>query len=165
LGFGLGDGLNVPAIAQGSRVLLAQEIRSARGGHYTFTVRASGGGVNADFFERVFLANFACRLVLFRFANMGKDPREAQVLASADFRPTFSDGTTSGTFAVDRFLGSTVPGANFPIGNGLGVAVIIEKTSPAPLPPAGPGPKRAFVRIHSATLTFNPRPRDDSVTV
>jgi hypothetical protein len=165
IGFGLGDGLNVPAIAQGSRAMLAQEIRSARGGHYTFTVRASGGGTNGDFFERVFLANLTCRLLLFRFANMRKDPREAQVLASADFRPAFSDGTTSATYAVDRFLGSTIPGANFPIGNGLGVAVVIEKTSPAPLPLAGPGPHRAFVRIHSVALAFNARPRDDSVTV
>ncbi len=165
LGFGLGDGLNVPAIAQASRTLLAQEIRSARGGHYTFTIRASGGGSSADFFERGFLANFTCRLLLFRFANTRKDPREGQVLASADFRPTFSDGTTSIAHAVDRFLGSTVPGANFPIGNGLGVGIVIEKTSAVPLPLAGPGPKRAFVRIHSASLVFNPRPRDDSVTV
>ena len=165
IGFGLGDGLNVPAIAQGSRAMLAQEIRSARGGHYTYTVRASGGGTNADFFERVFLANFTCRLLLFRFANMRKDPREAQVLASADFRPAFSDGTTSATHAVDRFLGSTVPGANFAIGNGLGVAVVIEKTSPVPIPLAGPGPHRAFIRIHSVALAFNARPRDESVTV
>src|SRR5262249_37081730 len=138
---------------------------SARGGHYTFTVRASGGGANSDFFERVFLVNFTCRLVLFRFVNMRKDPREAQVLASADFRPALSDGTTSATPTVDRFLGSTVPGANFPIGNGLGVAVVVERTSTAALPLAGPGPHRAFVRIHSVSLTFNPRPRDDSVTV
>src|SRR5262249_24048945 len=110
-------------------------------------------------------ANFTCRLVLFRFANMRKDPREAQVLASADFRPAFSDGTASATYTVDRFLGSTVPGTNFPIGEGLGVAVVVEKTSSAPLPLAGRGPHRAFVRILSVMLAFNPRPRDDSVTV
>jgi hypothetical protein len=163
LGFGLGDGGNVPAITQGSRALLAQEIRSARGGHYTFTVRASGGGSNAGFFERVFLANFTCRLVLFRFANMKKDPREAQVLASADFRPAFSETATA--FVVDRFLGSTIPGANFPIGNGLGVAIVVEKMSPGQFQLAGPDPHQAFVRIHSVSLTFNPRLRDDSVTV
>src|SRR5439155_18260155 len=106
-----------------------------------------------------------CRLVLFRFANIRKDPREAQVLASADFRPTFSDGASSTAHAVDRFLGSTVPGANFAIGNGLGVAIVVEKTSAAPLAFAGPGPHQAFVRIHSVTLAFNARPRDESVTV
>jgi len=85
------------------------------------------------------------------------------VLATADFRPVFGD--TSASFELNRFLGSTQPGANFPIGNGLGVAIIFEKTSPGTLTlPAG-GPSQAFVRIHSVGLDFDPRPRDDSVTV
>lgn len=165
LGFGFGDGGNIPAINQGDRALLAQEIRSARGGQFTFTVRASGGAASADTFERVFLPNFTCRLVLFRFADMNKDPRAAQAFASVDFRPAFSEGSSATTHSVSRFLGSTVPGANFSIGNGLGVAVVVEKTSPGRLQPAGPGPHQGFLRIHSVTLEFNPRPRDDSVTV
>jgi hypothetical protein len=160
LGFGLGGGVAVPTMEQGSRGLLAQEIRSARGGHYTFTVRASGGGTSADYFEKVFLANFTCRLLLFRFTDTSKDPRRVTVLASADFQPAFGDDKV---YALDRFLGSTLPGANFAIGNGLGVAVVVEKTSPGTLTLTGPGPHRAFVRIHSASLDFNPRPRDDSV--
>jgi len=163
LGFGLGDGTAGGAIVQGSRALLAQEIRSARGGRYTFTVQASGGGSSADYFEKVFLAHFTCRLVLFRFTDISKDPRSVSVLASADFRPTFGDGMAATAYTVERFLGSTQPGANFPIGNGLGVAVVVEKTSPGALPFAGPGPHRAFVRLHSVTLDFNPRPRDESV--
>jgi hypothetical protein len=163
LGFGLGDGATVPDLAQGSRALLAQEIRSARGGRYTFSVRASGGGTSADSFEKTFLANFTCRLVLFRYADMNKDPRNLQVFASADFRPAFGDAKTAKTYTVDRFLGSTVPGANFAIGNGLGVAVVVEKTSPSTLKLTEARPHRAFVRIHSVTLEFNPRPRDDSV--
>jgi hypothetical protein len=163
LGFGLDDGRAVPALAQGSRALLAQEIRSARGGHYTFTVQASGGGVSRDFFESVFLANFQCRLVLFRFADVRKDPQHFAVLATADFRPAFD--ATATTFEVNRFLGSTQPGVNFPIGNGLGVAVVVEKTSPGTLSPVGMDPFQAYLRIHSGTLDFSPRPRDDSVTV
>jgi hypothetical protein len=142
-------------------VLLAQEIRNARGGHYTFTVQASGGGTSREFFERTFLPHFTCRLVLFRFADAAKDPSRATILASSYFRPAFGDSAT--TFEVNRFLGSTTPGANFPIGNGLGVAVIVEKTGPGNL--ALPGPGQAFLRLHSVTLDFNPRPRDDSVTV
>jgi hypothetical protein len=161
LGFGLSDGATPPALAQGSRVLLAQEIRNARGGHYTFTAQASGGGVSREFFESVFLAHFTCRLVLFRYADASKDASRVSVLASADFRPVFGDAAVS--FEVNRFLGSTQPGANFPIGNGLGVAVLVEKSSPATL--ALPGNGQAFLRIHSVTLDFNPRPRDDSVTV
>ncbi len=162
LGFGLGAGA-ISALESGARLLLAQEIRSARGGHYTFTVQASGGGVSADYFEQVFLANFTCRLLLFRFTDSSKDPRRVTVLASADFRPTFSDGKTAGTYVINRFLGSTQPGANFAIGNGLGVAIVVEKTSPETLILSGPGPHRAFVRIHSVSLDFSPRPCDDSV--
>jgi hypothetical protein len=162
LGLGLGGGSAVPVITQGSRAVLAQEIRSARGGHYTFTVRASGGGTSADHFLDVFLANFTCRLVLFRFADARKDPRHVQELASAPFQPEFGDGAAR-PFAVSRFLGSTQANVNFAIGNGLGVAVVVEKTSPGALRLAGPGPQRAFVRLHSVSLEFNPRPRDDSV--
>jgi hypothetical protein len=163
LGIGLGGGTGVPAMEQGARALLAQEIRSARGGHYTFTVRASGGGLSADDFEQMFLANFACRLLLFRFTDTSKDPRRVTVLASADFRPVFGDGKKVGTYTIDRFLGSTVPGANFAIGNGLGVAVVVEKTSPDTLTLSGQGLHQAFLRVHSVSLEFSPRPRDDSV--
>lgn len=163
LGFGLCNGSAGDAMAQGSRALLAQEIRSARGGRYTFTVQASGGGTSAEYYEKVFLAHFTCRLILFRFTDINKDPRSVSVLASADFRPAFGDGKSPAAFTVDRFLGSTQPGANFAIGNGLGVAVVVEKTSGGTLPLAGPGPHRAFVRLHSVSLDFNPRPRDESV--
>jgi hypothetical protein len=165
LGFGLTGGQNVPAVVQGSRAILAQEVRSARGGHYTFTVQASGGGNSAAFYRENFLSHFTCQLVLFRFANMAKDPRHSQVLAAADFRPAFGDGRVSQSFAVDRFLGSTQPGVNFPIGNGLGVAVVVEKTTPGSLSFSGPEPHQAFVRIHFVGLDFSPRPRDESVTV
>lgn len=146
-----------PALPQGARAILAQEIRNARGGHYTFTVQASAGGDSREVFERAF-AHFTCRLVLFRYANVNKDPNQATVLAAADFRPTF--GATPAAFEVNRFLGSTSPGANFSIGNGLGVAVVLEKTAPGTLP----WPGSAFVRVHSVHLDFNPRQRDESVT-
>jgi hypothetical protein len=162
LGFGMGDGTTLPTVTQGTRAVLAQEIRNARGGHYTFTVQASGGATSREFFERAF-AHFTCRLVLFRYANVNKDPNQATVLAAAEFRPTF--GVAATTFEVNRFLGSMIPGANFPIGNGLGVAVVLEKTSPGTLALPGPGPFQAFLRIHSVSLEFNARPRDDSVTV
>ena len=160
---GFGPAPAALTVIQGSRALLAQEIRSARGGQFTFTVQASGGGTSAEVFERLFLANFTCRLILFRFADVNKDPSRGNVLASADFRPVFGNGRTPTAYAVDRFLGSTTPGANFAIGNGLGVAVVIEKTSPGAL--TIPPDAQAFVRVHSVALEFNPRPRDETVTV
>ena len=42
-----------------------------------------------------------------------------------------------------------------------GVAVVVDKTSPGAVPLAG----QAFLRLHSVTLDFSARARDDSVTV
>jgi hypothetical protein len=165
LGVGLSGGTTGLNVAAGSRALLAQEIRSARGGQYTFSIQSSGGGTSADIFTEIFLSHFTCHLVLFRFNDPAKDPRRATVLAAADFRPVFGDGGASQRHAVSRFLGSTQPGANFPIGNGLGVAVVVEKSSPGTLTLPGRGAHQAFVRVHSVTLDFNARPRDESVTV
>ncbi len=91
-----------------------------------------------------------------------KDPRTVSELASAEFRPSF--GKTE-AFKVDRFLGSTTPGANFLIGNGLGIAIVIEKKTPGPLTLPKSEPHRAALRIESITLDFSPRVRDESVTV
>ena len=85
----------------------------------------------AEYFRDVFLARCTCRLVLFRYADTGKDPRRVQVLASAPFRPEFGDAASAGTFSLERFLGSTQAQVNFAIGNGLGVAVVVEATSPS----------------------------------
>ena len=156
-------------IPQGARAGLAQEIRNARGGHYTFEVRACGGAESREAFDTLFRSHFTCRLVLFRFADATKDPRRIQELASAVFQPTFAqavDASSYQRFVVSQFLGSTVPGANFGIGQGLGVAVIVEKTSPGALEfGADAQPNQAFIRIDSVAIDFNPRPRDDSVVV
>ncbi len=159
IGYGLEDVIAGAALDAGARAVLAQEVRSARGGHYTFTIRAAGVGSSRDEFEKTFLANFACRLVLFRFTDMNKDVRAVSELGSAEFRPSF--GTTA-TFKVDKFLGSTVPGANFSIGNGLGVAVVIEKRTAGAL--ALPkGARRAAVRVESVALDFSPLKRHENV--
>jgi hypothetical protein len=157
-------------VAQSARVLLAQEIRNARGGHFTFSVRASGGGTSRESYETLFAANFTCRLVLFRFADVDKDPRRVQELASAAFRPTFADdgcaAVSAERFTTTAFLGSNVPGANFTIGNGLGVAVVVDKSSGGMLElMGGAAPPSAYIRIHEVSLEFNARPRDDSVVV
>jgi hypothetical protein len=159
LGYGLEDAKAGAVIDAGTRVILAQEVRNARGGHYTFAVKLVGEASSGGEFE-AFLAHFACRLVLFRFRDTNKDPRTVDELAATEFRPALGK---IDTFKVDRFLGSTTPGANFPIGNGLGVALVVaKKTAGALTQPAGE-PHRAALRVHSATLDFSPRQRDESV--
>lgn len=161
VGYGLDDEKAGTVIEAGARALVAQEIRNARGGHHTFSVRAAGAGPSRDEFEKAFLDNFACRLVLFRFRDTKKDVRAAQELASAEFRPAFG---TIETFKVEKFLGSTVPGANFAIGNGLGIAIVIEKKTAGALALSKDEPHRAAIRIESVTLDFSPRLRDENVT-
>lgn len=161
MGYGLEDGTTDSVITQGSRALLAQEIRSARGGHYSLAIKASGIGATADEFDKTFLTNMTCRLVLFRFQNINKDCRTVSELASAEFRPTF--GKTE-TFKLDRFLGSTTPGGNFPIGNGLGVAIVVEKKTAGSISLPKNESHRAALRIESVSLDFSPRTRDESVT-
>jgi len=148
------------AVASGARALLSQEIRNARGGQYTLKVRATAVATSADEFERTVRSHVRLRLVLFRFHNMYKDPRTVTELASVEFRPVVGE---SREFVLDRFLGSTTPGANFSIGSGLGVLIALEITQPLTLPVEQA--RRVAIRLESVELNFQPRKRDDSVTV
>ena len=148
-------------VAAATKMVLAQEIRNARGGHYQFTVHLSGSGTSAEAFERWFAKTLTCRLVLFRFANQNKTPLEIQELASESVRPTFGDLNEPVSFSVAKFLGSTVPGANFPIGNGLGVAIVVESHVTQDIPPG----EAASLCVHRVELEFQARQRDDNVTV
>jgi hypothetical protein len=144
------------------RCVLAQEIRNARGGQYTFTVEALGEARSEDEFVSGFLANFTCRLILFRFRDINKDPRAAVELAARKFRPKYGK---VGRFFLDQFLGSRGGGVNFPIGNGLGVAVVVEKKSPGRLSFTGDEAHRGAIRIQSAKLQFSAIPRDENNTL
>jgi hypothetical protein len=146
----------------GQKIILAQEIKSARGGQYTLTIRAGGGGSSEEAYARWFQGPLTCRLVLFRFANTNKNPLESDELASSSFQPSYlRAGEQPSEFTLSRFLGSTIPGANFPIGNGLGVAVVVECKSPLASVPQ----EAAYLQIYSVQLAFQPRPRDDNVVV
>ncbi|MFM8287829.1 MAG: DUF1501 domain-containing protein, partial [Planctomycetaceae bacterium] len=93
------------AIPRGSLALLSQEIRNARGGQYTFKVKASALGGSAREFEAIASA-LRPQLVLFRFQDMRKDPRAITELGSVEFRPVVGE---TREFILDRFLGSTIP--------------------------------------------------------
>ena len=145
-------------LAAGVRCLLSQEIRNARGGQYGLRVRAGVVSGDAEW-QRRLLEVFRFRLVLYRFQNMQKDPRAIQELASVEFRPEPGDVRE---FVLERFLGSTTPGANFSIGCGLGVLIVAESTRSLEVS-AGLG--GVLLRLHGVELSFSPRQRDDTVTV
>jgi hypothetical protein len=162
LGYGLSDVRTGVRIEAGTRCVLAQEIRCARGGQYTFTVETRGEASSEDEFVNGFLAHLTCRLRMFRFRDTKKDPREAIELAAREFQPEFGK---TGRFSLDRFLGSRGGGVNFPIGNGLGVAVVVEKKTPGPLSfPTNETPHGA-IRIQSVKLDFSAVPRDENNTL
>jgi hypothetical protein len=146
----------------GARAILAQEIRSARGGEYTFTVKASGLGKTREEFERDFGERLKCRLVLFRFADASKDPRGMQELASLTIRPEYAEGDPPKAFTLRQYLGSTAGGQNFPIGQGLGVAVVVENAIGNAIERTG-GAAPTGVAIHEVALTFSARPRHENM--
>ncbi|MBA4015839.1 MAG: DUF1501 domain-containing protein [Pirellula sp.] len=150
-------------IPVGARALLAQEIRNARGGRYTFTIELAGTSSTPEFFVRTFAREFTCRLTLSRFATAAKDPGNVQVLASETFSPTADELAKPRSCTISAFLGSTVPGGNFAIGNGLGVAVIVERSSPGPLRSVDVGIGTAQLLVRSVSLQFDPRKREEDV--
>jgi hypothetical protein len=152
-------------VEQGKRTILAQEIRNFRAGHYTFSIRACGSGTSREVFENVIRKHFTCRLVIYRHTEVTKSPLKMQEVESLTFQPEFADDAAPKyqKFVLARLLDSRVPNVNFSVGLGLGVAVILEKTTPGILElPAG---SRAFLRIDSTDLVFAPRERNDDVQV
>ncbi len=148
-------------IAKGARAVLAQEIRSARGGHYTMKVRISGQGSSQAAFEKWFHGGMTCRLVLYRYGSAAKNPLEISELASQAFVPQYTDFASPSEYMVSQFLGSTVPGSNFSIGNGLGIAIVVQCETEQQLPVG----ESAYLAVRSVQLDFSPRMRDETVTV
>ena len=54
---------------------------------------------------------------------------------------------------------------NFPIGNGLGVAVAVERKTPVQLNFPGNEPHYGAIRIQSVRLDFSAVPRDENNTL
>ncbi len=173
LGIGIGENASSISLSQGARAILSQEVRSPRAGRFTFTVHACGAGSTSEFYREVFLKNFVCRLVIFGFLDLKKDHRQQRVFAAYDFQPTWCE---AGQPKYDRFQVSATlrsqDGGAMETSRGIGAAVIVEKVSPGvlelPVGATGVSPVRgpqAFIRIDDVELVFNPRPRDESVTV
>jgi hypothetical protein len=150
-----------PTIAAGARAILSQEIRAARGGEYTFVVKVSGFASTQEKFDNDFRNLLACRLLLFRFADASKDPRKIQELASLTISPEYCGIEQARAFTLKRYLGSTAGGMNFPIGQGLGVAVVVENASGSPIK-RDTAPSTASLLIHEVSLRFSARPRNEN---
>jgi hypothetical protein len=162
IGYGLTGPCQAGTLAAGTRALLTQEVRNPRAGVYTISLHVCGGGNAKDY--QALLDNFSCRLVLFGYRDLAKDPTKAmREFASVRLRPAFADRPGGyQKVTLTRRLRSQDNGAN-EIEMGVGLAVVVEKKTPGPL--AVPAGGRAFVRIDDVEVNFTPRPRNDDVTV
>lgn len=159
IGYGLWTGNGQGKIPQGARALLVQEIHNPRPGRFTFSIHSSGGAYDRpDYYREVWVRSFTCRLVLFGYADAKKDPTRIIEFASQPFEPPFAGPYESDyrKFAVSAVLHSQTGGAN-QLAKGIGVAVIVEKTSPGVLDvPAGGPRSQGLIRIDDAQVNFEP---------
>ena len=147
--------------------MLSQEVRNPRAGKFTFTVNAAGGGPSGEFYREAFLKSFVCRLVIFGFLDLKKDHRQQRVFSTVEFQPAWSEPGRPKyeRFQVSATLRSQDAGA-METSRGIGVAVIVEPITPGDSKSSTVlAAQDAFIRIDDVEFSFNPRPRDDRVTV
>ena len=131
-------------------------------------MRACGGGSSQAFFEEVFRKHFTCRLAFFQYLEKEKHATERKEFASIEFTPLFRDEKTKGLqeFQLVKRFENLNPGQNFSFGLGLGVAILIEKTSEGTLELAADGrPSQAMVRIEGVDLQFMGKEINPDVSV
>jgi hypothetical protein len=153
-------------IDRGATAMLTQQVRNARPGNYTFSVHAIGSAGSIEEYK-AFLADFTCRLEIFGYQDLDKDPRRVRVFAATMFEPPFQAAldTPYQRFSLPVELKSQIDGA-FQTSLGIGVAVKVEKTSPGSLEiPAGDDATAALIRIDDVDVQFTARPLREGVQV
>jgi hypothetical protein len=143
--------------------VLTQELRNPRQGLYEVSLQVAAGGVAADFRELLAL-HFTAQVVLFGYKELTKDLRQGM----REFARVPVDLEFDDDLGVDREvrlsarLRSQDDSAN-EIEMGVGLAVLLEKTSPGVLDlPLG---SRAWLALDDVEIRFTPRPRNDNVRV
>ncbi|MSR33088.1 MAG: DUF1501 domain-containing protein [Gemmataceae bacterium] len=163
-GIGVHQGGGKARIAQGEKAFLAQEIRNFRAGHYTLSILVAGAGASREQFDQVF-NHFTCKLVIYRHAEPTKNPLMMKPAETLVFKPEFVEGhgIQRQKIVLAKLMDSRVPNANFSVGLGFGIAIVVEKTSAGVLEVAAN--TRAALLIDSVDLVFTPRDRNDDVQV
>jgi len=153
------------SVDHGAVAFLAQEVRCPLAGTYTLKVTAGGKAANAADFESVFLKHFTCRLLFYQYSNRSKKPTQHTVLHTVDFKPNFSGDDTLGEHVIEKEFLNPKPGSNFSFGNGMGVMVRIEKTSPGKLEIPGESAATIALAVSKVDLKFDAKKRNPNVTV
>lgn len=162
LGVGVHGPSSVGVLPAGTRAMLTQEIRNPRAGMYTVSLSIAAGGTSD---AAAWLAqNFSCRLVLFGYQNLEKNPWSG-VREYASTPIDLASENKADAYrrvSLTRKVRSQEAGAA-EIEMGVGVAVLLERSAPGEL--AIPAGLRAFVQVDDVEFEFVPRPRNDDVIV
>lgn len=163
LGIGVAGPSPAGKIAAGARAILTQEVRNPRAGTFTMTVHARCDGSSAAM--DLLRANFQCRVVLFGYRDLAKNMMNGmREYASMPIELMLTGQGADGTskISLTRALRSQDAGAS-EIEMGVGLAIILEKTTPGDL--AVPAGARAYLNVAEVEISFLPRPRNDDVKV
>ena len=149
-------------------MLLAQEVRNPRAGRYRFTVFAAAMADSVETFREYFAGCFRCRMILFGYADLAKDPRRVREFAALEFEPgLLAPKEASGftRFELTATLKSQDDGA-FQLSRGVGVAVMLQCKSEKPwLPPADGRERSLHLCIDRVEFEFDARRRNDDVMI
>ena len=153
IGFGIFNGVGKGRIAKGHKAILAQEVYNPRPGRYSFSAMVSGEGRPEA--AKEWNRHFRSRLILFRFTDLSKRIDKIAELASTAFEVPFD----STPVKVSRMM-KPQEGGTGELQMGIGVAVIVEKTSEKTLDLKSAGLMQAFVRLENTHVAFLPRDFD-----
>jgi len=120
-----------------------------------------GAPADVDFLNR----NFRCRMVLFGYQNLAKDPLAGmREYVSVAIEPSYEKDRPNGweKFSLTRALRSQDAGAS-EIEMGVGLAILLERTTAGDLEVAAGS--RAWLQFDDIEISFTPRPRNDDVKV
>lgn len=141
-------------IAKGTSAVLAQEVRSPFAGTFEVEIQVKANASDRALLEK----HFTCRLMFFQYLAKDKNANQRKELASLTFKPQMD--AIRNVKLSKQFLNPKA-GANFSFGLGLGVAVIVEKTSAGDVELGVD--QVAQILIDRIDVRFAGKPRIDSV--
>lgn len=152
-------------VATGAEAFLAQEVRSPFAGTYRLKVKLRAGGDSAESFTELFGAHFTCEIQFFEYTNAGKPATHRKVLGAEQVKPIFEPAQEADVFQLEKSFVNPKPGSNFSFGLGLGVAIVVRRTSKGELAVNGEEFSGAYVVVEEVEVEFEGKERNAKVKV
>lgn len=161
LGLRGGDAAEDAIIKKGDTAIVAQEVRSPFSGTYRMEATLSLES-DSEEAEKLLAEHFTCRLLFLQFNDQKKNASQRKDLASVVVKPQWNKPQP---FVLEKEFINPKPGSNFSFGSGLGVAILLEKTSDGELKLASIETPMMGVRVSKVALTFAGKKRNEKVKV